>query len=91
MLNDAITCSSCLVVLQYGVLKSVVHTTPSHTEMLITDFILEETSGGAQATEVFSGEVFVEIDAYSHPTTGELEGLIRGTYVSKWWREEGGA
>ncbi len=50
-------------------------------EMLISDFIFEETSGGVQATEVFCGEVFVEIDAYSHPTTGELEGLIRGTHA----------
>ncbi len=63
--------------------------TPSHTEMLITDFILEETSGGAQATEEFCGEVFVEIDAYSHPTTGELEGLIRGTCTSLSGRGEG--
>ncbi len=49
--------------------------------MLITDFILEETSGGVQATEEFCGEVFVEIDAYSHPTTGELEGFIRGVQL----------
>lgn len=51
-------------------------------EMLITDFILEETSDGSQSTDDAScGEVYVEVDAYPHPATGELEGQIRGTLL----------
>ena len=50
------------------------------TEMLISDFILEETSDGAQSFDDAScGEVYVEVDAFSHPASGELEGHIRGT------------
>jgi len=44
--------------------------------MLIKDFIVEETS--CSACESYCGEVFVEVDAYSHQTTGELCGHIRG-------------
>lgn len=48
------------------------------SEMLITDFIVDETRNGVQATGASYGEVYLEVDAYCHPSTGELEGTIRG-------------
>ena len=49
-----------------------------HLEMLISDFIVDETRNGLQTTDASCGEVHLEIDAYSHPSTGELDGSIRG-------------
>lgn len=46
--------------------------------MLISDFIVDETRNGLQTTDASCGEVHLEIDAYSHPATGELDGNIRG-------------
>ncbi len=49
--------------------------------MLITDFIMDETKNGLQKADASCGEVFMEIDAFSHPTTGELDGNIRGENI----------
>jgi len=46
--------------------------------MLISDFIVDETRNGLQTTDASCGEVHLEIDAYAHPSTGELDGSIRG-------------
>ncbi len=47
-------------------------------EMLISDFIVDETRHGLQTTDASCGEVHLEIDAYTHPATGELDGNLRG-------------
>ena len=49
-----------------------------YVEMLISDFILDETRNGLEMTDASCGEVHLEIDAYVHPTTGELDVNIRG-------------
>ena len=45
--------------------------------MLISDYIADSNQR-IQNTEASCGEVAMEIDAYHHPATGELEGTIRG-------------
>lgn len=45
--------------------------------MLISDYIAD-SNNTAQSTDASCGEVSMEIDAYNHPATGELEGTIRG-------------
>ena len=39
---------------------------------------MDHAKNRLQATEALFGEVNLEVDAYSHPTTGELDGTIRG-------------
>lgn len=49
------------------------------SEMLITNFMKEETSHGLPSSDSSCGEVMLEVDAYVHPT--KLDGTIRGIYI----------
>ena len=59
-------------------LKGVIYLYRQTTEMLISDYIAD-SNATSQSTDASCGEVSMEIDAYHHPATGELEGTIRGT------------
>lgn len=61
-------------------LKGIIHLYRQTTDMLISDFIAD-SNDTAQSTDASCGEVSMEIDAYHHPATGELEGTIRGMYM----------
>ena len=58
-------------------LRGVISLYRQTTEMLITDFIADEIKH-VKNTGAMCGEVFLEIDAFLHPITGELDGTIRG-------------
>lgn len=60
--------------------------------MLISDYIADANTT-AQSTDASCGEVSMEIDAFRHPATGELEGTIRGVFVCVlcWGRRGEGA
>lgn len=58
-------------------LKGIIYLYRQTTDMLISDFIAD-SNDTAQSTDASCGEVSMEIDAYHHPATGELEGTIRG-------------
>jgi len=57
-------------------LRGVISLYRQTTEMLITDFIADEIKH-VKNTGAMCGEVFLEIDAFLHPITGELDGTIR--------------
>lgn len=61
-------------------LKGVIYLYRQTTEMLISDYIAD-SNATSQSTDASCGEVSMEIDAYHHPATGELEGTIRGVCV----------
>ena len=63
-------------------LKGIIYLYRQTTEMLISDYIADSNET-AEYTDAECGEVSMEIDAYHHPATGELEGTIRGQYVCK--------
>ena len=61
-------------------LKGIIYLYRQTTEMLISDYIADSNET-AEITDAECGEVSMEIDAYHHPATGELEGTIRGVCV----------
>ena len=58
-------------------LKGIISLYRQTTDMLISDYIAD-SNRGTQNTDASFGELSMEIDAYHHPATGELEGTIRG-------------
>lgn len=58
-------------------LKGIITLYRQTTEMLISDYIADSNQS-IQNIDASCGEVSMEIDAYHHPATGELEGTIRG-------------
>ena len=62
-------------------LKGIIYLYRQTTDMLISDYIAD-SNNTAQSTDASCGEVSMEIDAYHHPATGELEGTIRGTCMT---------
>lgn len=58
-------------------LKGIICLYRQTTDMLISDYIAD-SNRTIQNTDAACGEVSMEIDAYHHPATGELEGTIRG-------------
>ena len=67
-------------------LKGIICLYRQTTDMLISDYIAD-SNRGMQNTEASCGEISMEIDAYHHPATGELEGTIRGTITTHPWRK----
>ena len=49
-------------------------------ERLITDFVMDETRPGVQDQDTSCGEVYMAVDAFCHPGSGELDGSIRGRF-----------
>ena len=60
-------------------LKGIIYLYRQTTEMLISEYV-SDSNASSQATDASCGEVSLEINAYHHPATGELEGTIRGTF-----------
>ncbi|CAI8054103.1 Phorbol ester/diacylglycerol-binding protein unc-13 [Geodia barretti] len=61
-------------------LKGIICLYRQTTDMIISDYIADSNQR-LQNTDASCGEVSMEIDAYHHPATGELEGTIRGMNV----------
>lgn len=59
-------------------LKSIIGLYRKTTENLIADYISAETPKETVEEDTF-GEVAIEVSTQIHPTTGELDGKIRGT------------